>query len=172
MKFRFQYMSLTQIGEVFGTTSHQVGRWLAKIGLRTEGKQGLKPSREAYAGGYVMDVPSRNQGYIWAWHTEKTVKALEDAGHKVAIQPGNALLLPCKLSGPFQHRANPQFGYEIVNADGSVAVLVTGEENARFVCQLLNLAEKHGVVARLLGADSDDGVDVSVASPATGGMVG
>ena len=62
MKLKYEFMSLTQIGEVFGTTSHQVGRWLAKIGLRSQAKQGMKPSRDAYSGGYVKDVPSRNQG--------------------------------------------------------------------------------------------------------------
>jgi hypothetical protein len=153
MKFKYEFLSLTQIGDVFGTTSHKVGRWLAQIGLRYESKQGLKPSRDAYAGGFVKDVPSRNQGYCYAWHTEKTVKALVEAGHKVSIQPGHELLAPCRLNGPFRCRPNAQIGHEIVNADGTVAVCVTGEDNARFLTRLLNLADKHGVVGRVLGGD-------------------
>lgn len=165
MKFRYEHMSLTQIGEVFGTTSHQVGRWLTQIGLRYESKQGKKPSRDAYAGGFVKDVPSRNQGYCWVWHVEKTVKALEGAGHKVAIQPGHELLAPCRLNGPFQCRTNPQFGHEVVNGDGTVAVCVTGEDNARFLTRLLNLADKHGVVARVLGHTPDVGEETVAGSP-------
>ncbi len=156
MKFRYEYMTLTQIAEVFGAISHQVGRWLTDIGLRYESKAGKKPTREAYAGGYVKDVPSRGQGYIWAWNSEKTVKALEAAGHEVRIQPGSELLAPCTLNGPFEHRKHPQFGFEVVNGDGTVAVLVTGEENARFLCRLLNLAHGHGVVARALQPTVED----------------
>ena len=33
--FRFEFRTLTQIGEVFGASSHQVGKWLVEIGLRT-----------------------------------------------------------------------------------------------------------------------------------------
>jgi hypothetical protein len=172
MKFRYEHMSLTQIGEVFGTTSHQVGRWLAKIGLRYQSKHGWKPSREAHAGGFVKDVGTGGLNYIWAWHTERTIKALEDAGHKVVIQPGHELLAPCRLNGPFQCRPNPQFGHEVVNGDGSVAVCVTGEENARFVTSLLNLADKHGIVRRVLGDKEDGTNEACVVIPATKGEAG
>ncbi|MBN9519343.1 hypothetical protein J0H58_12610 [bacterium] len=164
MTFKYEYLTLTQVGAVFGTTSHQVGRWLTEIGLRYESKGGKKPSRHAYAGGFVKDVPSRNQGYCWAWHAEKTVKAIEDAGHKVAIHPGHELLAPCRLNGAFACRPNSQFGYEVVNGDGTVAVYVTGEANAQFVTRLLNLADQRGVVGRLLGAGEE-----RLAVPVTGG---
>jgi len=167
MKFKYEFLSLTQVGEVFGTTSHKVGRWLAQIGLRYESKQGLKPSRDAYAGGFVKDVPSRNQGYCYAWHTEKTVKALVEAGHKVAIQPGHDLLAPCRLNGPFRCRPNAQIGHEIVNADGTVAVCVTGEDNAQFLTRLLNLADKHGVVVRALGGKDERTSESGVFAPST-----
>jgi hypothetical protein len=155
MRFRFEFMSLTQIGELFGVSNQQVGKWLATIGLREKGKNGLKPTREAYAGGFVKDVPSRGQGYIWAWHSEKTVKALEQAGHKLVALPGSELLMPVQLNGPFQHRPHPQFGQEIVNGDGSVCLWAQGEHNARFLCQLLNLAHSKGVVDRILGSASN-----------------
>lgn len=172
MKLRYEYLTLGQLGEVFGTTSHQVGRWLTQIGLRYECKTGKKPSRDAYSGGFVKDVPSKGQGYIWAWHAEKTVKALEEAGHKVVIQPGHELLAPCRLNGPFQCRPNPQFGHEVVNGDGTVAVCVTGEDNARFLMRLLNLADKHGVVRRVLGDNGDGPNEACVVIPATEGEAG
>lgn len=150
MRFRYEFMSLTQIGELFGVSNQQVGKWLAEIGLREKGKNGLKPTREAYAGGYVKDVPSRGQGYIWAWNAEKTAKALEEADHKIVALPGSGLLAPVQLNGPFEHRPHPKFGAEIVNGDGTVAVWVSGEENAGFVCRLLNLAHSKGLVERTL----------------------
>jgi hypothetical protein len=151
MRFRYEYMSLTQIGQVFGTTSHQVGRWLLKLGLRTQTKQGMKPSAEAFEGGYVKDVPSRGQGYVWAWHSEKTVTALEKAGHWLCISPSSELLAACVLNGPFQHRRNHHAGFEIVNGDGTVAITVVGEQNARFLWDVLNAADRRGVISRVLG---------------------
>lgn len=172
MKLRYEYLTLGQLGEVFGTTSHKVGRWLVQIGLRYESKQGLKPSRDAYGGGFVKDVPSRNQGYCYAWHAEKSIKALVEAGHKVSIQPGHELLAPCRLNGPFRYRPNAQIGHEIVNADGSVAVCVTGEDNARFLTRLLNLADKYGVVQKAIRSEENSRDETQVIPAATGGKVG
>lgn len=148
MKFRFEFLSLSQLGEVFGVSSHQVGKWLVKIGLRTET---MRPSREAFGGGYVTTAPSRGQGYVYVWHAERTTKALIDAGHPVALKPGCTLLAPCLLNGPFGHRPHAEIGHEVVNGDGTVAVWVAGAENAALICRLLNAADRHGVVARALG---------------------
>ncbi len=145
--FRFKHMTLTQIGELFGATSHQVGKWLVEIGLRTPNK---RPSQEAFAGGYVEQGPSRNQGYNWCWHSEKTVKALEVAGHRRIPNPPPGLVDPAILNGPFRTRPNSTNSIDIVNGDGSVAVVATGERNAIFVTKLLNLADQHQVVARHL----------------------
>jgi hypothetical protein len=148
MNWRFEFMSMTQIGECFGVSSHQVGKWLVAMGLRTEAN---KPSRDAFDGGYVKVGPSRGQGYNWVWHSEKTIKALEEAGHRLALHPASELLAHCKLNGPFEHRRNPQFGHEVVNGDGTVVVWVRGDDNADFLCKLLNSAHRAGVVGRLLG---------------------
>lgn len=172
MKFKYEYLSLTQIGELFGTTSHQVARWLTQVGLRYESKQGKKPSRDAYAGGFVKEVPSRNQVYCLAWHGEKTIKALEEAGHKVVIQPGHELLALCRPNGLFQCRSNRQFGHEVVNGDGTVAVCVTGEENARFVNRLLNLADQHGVAERVAVNKGPGPNEACAVIPATRGEAG
>jgi hypothetical protein len=154
MKFRFEHLTLTQLGEVFGVSSHQIGNWLVTLGLRSDQK---RPSREAFAGGYVTTAPSRGQGYNYVWHAEKTVKALVDAGRPVAVPPGCALLAPCVLHGPFVCRPHAAIGSEIVNGDGTVAVWVTGEENAAFLCRVLNAADRHGVVARALHGGANAG---------------
>ena len=44
-----------------------------------------------------------------------------------------------RLVGPFAVETNSTTGYQIVNGDGTVSVLVVGEENARLVAELLNL---------------------------------
>lgn len=141
-------MTLTQIGEVFGVSNQKVGKWLVKLGLRTAAN---KPSREAFEGGYVEAGPSRNQGYNWVWRSDRTVAALTEAGHKPALHPACELLAPCQLNGPFEVRTNPSFGFEVVNGDGTVAVWVRGKPNAKFVCDLLNVADRNGVVGRLMG---------------------
>lgn len=151
MKFRFEFMSLTQIGEIFNVSNQQVGKWLVKLGLRTTAN---KPSREAFEGGYVEAGPSRNQGYNWVWKSDKTVAALTAAGHKLAVHPACELLAPCQLNGPFEVRTNPSFGFEVVNGDGSVALWVRGKQNSKFLCDLLNVAHRNGVVSRVLGTSN------------------
>lgn len=152
MKFRYEFISLTQIGELFGVSNQKVGKWLVMLGLRTTAN---KPSREAFGGGYVDTGPSRNQGFNYVWHSERTVTALTAAGHNVAVHPACELLAPCQLNGPFEVRTNKSFGFEIVNGDGTVAVWVRGRKNAKFVSDLLNIAQRNGVVTRVLGADCE-----------------
>jgi hypothetical protein len=37
-KFRYHAMSQGQLGDLFGVTSHQIGRWLTEVGLRDDKK--------------------------------------------------------------------------------------------------------------------------------------
>jgi hypothetical protein len=149
--YKFKHMTLTQLGGLFGVTSHEVGKWLVEIGLRTPQK---RPSREAFAGGYVEQGPSRNQGYNWCWDSAKTVEALEAAGHRRIPNPPPGLVDPPLLNGPFRSRPNDSSGFDIVNGDGSVAVVVTGEKNAIFLARLLNLADGSGYIARHMNQPS------------------
>ena len=45
-----EFLSQTDLGKLFGVSSHVIGKWLLDCGLRTENK---KPSRKAFEGGYV-----------------------------------------------------------------------------------------------------------------------
>lgn len=149
--YRFKFMTQTQIGELFGVSSHQIGKWLVEIGLRTVAKH---PSSDAFDGGFITQAPSRNDGYNWAWHSVKTVAALETAGHRRIPNPPTFLVEPPKLNGPFGKRSNNSNGYDIVNGNGSVAVVVMGERNAEFVVKVLNLADEKGTVDRWMsGSD-------------------
>ena len=135
--FKYRIMTQTQLGKVFGTTSHEIGKWLVEIGLR---QADGKPSREAFDGAYCEAAPSRGQGYHWAWVAEKTVPALERAGHRRVVPPPLELVDPPSLAGPFTARARGDGQFEIVGSDGNVGVIVVGERNAKPVLSLLNLA--------------------------------
>ncbi len=138
--FRYEFMTLTQIGEIFGITSHQVGKWLVQIGLQTEAK---RPSAAAFDGDFLSQGPSRSiDGYNWVWHSVRTVAALEKAGHRRISNPPPDLVDPPSLNGPFVSRTNEANGFDIVNGDGLVVVVVTGEKNADFILRLLNLAHR------------------------------
>jgi len=68
------FLSMKEIGKEIGWTSHQVGRLLKKLGLRTpEGK----PSREAFAAGMCAQrwTPD-GEHYLWAWDGERALRLL------------------------------------------------------------------------------------------------
>ena len=72
------YMTMKEIGALIGETSHAVGRKLKELGVRTADG---KPSRQAFEAGlcdkrWTADM----QNYLWAWHAEKTVRMLREAG--------------------------------------------------------------------------------------------
>lgn len=69
-----EFLSLTQLGRVYGVSSHVVGRWLKGLGLRTEDG---KPSYDAFSQGYVAQRPSRGVGTYYVWHAEKTTAMLD-----------------------------------------------------------------------------------------------
>ena len=51
-----------------------------------------------------------------------------------------------RLVGPFTAEPSGIIGYRIVGGDGTVAVWVAGERNARCVAGLLNMAHDHGLL--------------------------
>jgi hypothetical protein len=72
------YWTMKEIGTLYGATSHQIGRTLKDLGLRTpEGK----PAARAFNLGLVTKRhASEGPGYCWAWHQEPTCALLEEAG--------------------------------------------------------------------------------------------
>lgn len=139
--FKHDYLTQTQLGKLFDCSSHEIGKWLVAIGLRTDK---AKPSAEAFAGGFCKQLPSRNDGYCWGWHAEKTTQALEKAGHKLAFPPPVDLIETPWLKGPFSSRQSSENGFEILNSDGKVSAWIFGKRNADLVVRLLNLADQHG----------------------------
>ena len=81
---RDEYWTMTEIGKLFGVSSHVIGRKLNEIGLRN----GRKPSRDAFNGGYCEERwASDLRGYCWAWAKTKTIEALQEAGMKRIDEP-------------------------------------------------------------------------------------
>jgi hypothetical protein len=79
-----KFFSLTELGRLYGVSSHKIGKWLMDLGLRDQNK---KPSRTAFDNGFVQQRDSTNIGtYYWVWHFAKTCQALEKAGHKMVPQ--------------------------------------------------------------------------------------
>jgi hypothetical protein len=82
MNDEITFVTMTELGRCFGLTSHQIGRKLKEIGLRTADG---KPSQAAFQGGLCSQRWSRDhENYCWAWHQEKTSEALRRAGLKGA----------------------------------------------------------------------------------------
>jgi len=75
-----EFLSMTDLGKLYGVSSHKMGKWLVALGMRTTDK---KPSRTAFDNGFVEQKDSTQPGtYFWAWHAEKTISALAKAGHR------------------------------------------------------------------------------------------
>ncbi len=74
------YWTMKEIGEKLGLTSHQVGKTLKELGLRTpEGK----PSQKAFRRRLVAQRWAQDGAhYLWAWDAEKTLRFLADEGGK------------------------------------------------------------------------------------------
>lgn len=142
MSAEYAFANQRQLGEQFGVTSHQIGRWLDDIGLRED----KRPSQTAFSGGYVDTAPTgRAAGsYYYVWNREKTVKALAEAGHPLVGEVIERPTDTISLIGPFSSNASSEDGYEIIGGDGIVSMWVRGGANADFIVRLLNLAYKFG----------------------------
>ena len=74
-----EFLSLTELGKLYGVSSHKMGKLLMDLGLRDKSK---KPSRTAFENRFVQQRDSTQPGtYFWVWHAAKTMWALEKAGH-------------------------------------------------------------------------------------------
>ncbi|QDU94128.1 hypothetical protein [Lignipirellula cremea] len=139
MKYKYEYMSMTQIGKLFGATSHQIGKWLKELGLRDGNGS---PSSEAFERNLVDQRFDAKGNYIYQWHSEKTFELLEAAGHERVIDPPTDLVEPPQMKGPFKLRESENDTWRVVGSDSEVAIIVTGSKNARVVERLINLAHR------------------------------
>ncbi len=73
-----EFLSLTQIGKIYGVSSHTIGKLFKQIGLRTECGQ---PSTQAFSEGFVRQCPSTQpETYFYIWDKKKTTELLDGMG--------------------------------------------------------------------------------------------
>jgi hypothetical protein len=78
-----EYLSITEMGRIYGVSSHVAGRWLKGLGLRTESGQ---PSTQAFNEKYVSQRPSRYPGtFYYVWHAGKTTAILDGMCYPRAV---------------------------------------------------------------------------------------
>ncbi len=146
MTFRFEYISLRQLGQLFGDTSHTVGKWLKALGLRDA--EGL-PTRNAHEGRFCKMKSAGDKCTLWVWHSEKTVAVLKKNGHPMLLDPPRDLVSPAILNGPFTVRTTANSICVIENGDGSDCIRVNNSMTADVVAKILNMAHEKGVIDRL-----------------------
>ena len=68
-----RYVSLTELADIVGGTSHSVGKTLTAAGLRVDGS----PSKKAFSLNLVTQAPTcRGSGYFYKWHLERVMPFL------------------------------------------------------------------------------------------------
>lgn len=139
----FEYMSLKQLGLLFGVSGIVVGRWLVEAGLRTPE---LLPSRKAIEYGMVKEVSTVDGGLPFiVWHRARTIKVLEAMGHRRVVA-GEQEAEPLLLVGPFTLTHNGGHDYDVVATSGQ-RIGIRGQTNAESVLAVLNVAHRAGRLA-------------------------
>lgn len=147
MKYKFQYMSLTELGQLFYkdnkspicASSHDVGRWLISIGLRDGNKL---PSHRSLSEGFVIQKCSGPQGNIpnYYWDSVRTIEELEKGGYKRLPNPPQNLIRHGKADGPYVYIWSDNLnGYNIKSSSGLIAATVYDCENAMEITRILNM---------------------------------
>lgn len=140
MTFRYKFLTQSQLGLLFGVSSHKIGEWLVNVNLRTADK---RPTREAHEDKYCDQAPSGQCGYNWVWNSEKTVERLIVAGHPLVLELPEEIVEPPALNGPFQ--LSSKNTKCVLSADGTLAAMGTCEQNAKVLLKLLNHGYQFGL---------------------------
>jgi hypothetical protein len=135
-----EFISITDLGKLFGLKRRTMGKLLVTVGLRTTDGNA---TQDAIDGGFTKRIPTNRVSGIEfnIWHAARTVRRLEEAGYRRAI---NAPPIDERcLVGPFCYRPSGRFIFEVRNANGTIIMVATEEDTARWAAQLLNVAYKH-----------------------------
>lgn len=70
-----EYVTMTDLGNIYGVSSHKVGKWLRELGLRNADGS---PSAEAFSEKLVVQRPSTQPGtYFYVWNRVLTTALLD-----------------------------------------------------------------------------------------------
>lgn len=141
MQQQYEFVTQTQIGEHFGVTSHQIGRWLKKVGLR----EGEWPSETAKWDGFVKKIDANGKTFF-AWHRERTISELERHGYRRLAQE---LDQPADEKHDFNVTPLEDGMFEIVGPTDKLSIRATEKLAAEELVRVLNLAAKHGKLTSL-----------------------
>lgn len=136
-----EFLNQTDLGKLFGGTSHDVGKWLKHVGLRAADG---RPTAMAKEGGFTKQVSTNRcdgQDYT-VWHVEKTIQALEEAGYRRLVEAPT--INADYRNGPFSFGSKDRLTYQIRNSAGQVVCVLSDEHLAEQTTKLLNLALKFG----------------------------
>lgn len=149
MKYKYKYMSMTQLGKLFfkdnksleHASSHDIGRWLIAVGLRDGNRA---PSQKAIEEGFVFQRYCGKDDDILNsyWKADKTVEELEKHGYKRLPNPSESLVQHENLDGPFTYARNCHNGYDIKSSHGDVSITVYGQQNAHKVTEAMNIYDR------------------------------
>ena len=78
-----EYCNMKTIGQLYGLSSHKVGRELRDCGYRQDGK----PTKKAYSEGMavVRHDPEHPEWISYLWHRAKVTELLEDFGFRKVV---------------------------------------------------------------------------------------
>jgi len=144
MRPKQEYMNMNELGLLFAVSGKQAGKWLKELGLRDRFGN---PTQRAYDEKLTSYDYERHGTYTTLWHAEKVVTILEQAGHRRSGHPPELLEAP-KLVGPFSIREADHNTWQLVGNDGEVAIVVTGDANARAVQRVMNIAHRAGMLEK------------------------
>ena len=137
----FEYLTQTQLGQLYGVNAQTIGRWLVEVGVRRSNGQ---PTEQALRGGLANAIEDGKTKFH-GWHKESMIELFQHAGKP--LKSCEASKKPDPLfRGPFTYRRSSQEGdgYEIVGGDGAVSVWTPGEAKAKKLTWLLTLADEYG----------------------------
>lgn len=136
MIYKYEYMTMKQLGELFGVTSHVIGKWLKELDLRHT-KPG-DPTTKAREMNLVQTRYGEGGYFMNSWHTQRTVAVLEGAGHRRVLNPPTSLAIPTEMKGPFEIQFLGNECFRFVGSDGEPVLEVVGTENAKTIKRLIN----------------------------------
>ena len=147
MRFKNMYSNQQVLGQLFGVTSHDIGKWLIEAGLRNAVTKA--PTSEAHNEGFCEQVVGGPSGqYTYHWQTERTVQRLVERGHALLLEPPLNQIEEPELKGPFAIHARDQ--RYLTNSDGEVVVKTISAEHAVIIWKLLTAADKSRMLEKLL----------------------
>lgn len=121
--FDFEYLSLKQLGTLFGRTSHEIGAILKELNLRQA--DGL-PYEHVLSSG----LAKRLSETWYSWHQTKVVQILEQNGFKRLSNEN--------IIGGFSSTRDSAGQFVLVDSKGNGFSTFKGEENADAALDLFN----------------------------------